>query len=177
LYAAFDAVGNGGRSPALASYSGKVLRLNADGTTPQDQPAGLPVVAAELQSPRGIDWQPSSNALWVADAKRPDIEELRVVNAANGAGRRISLPPGTGASALAFYRGTLLPGLSGDVLVAAAEGHHLLRLRLDKRDPTRVVSTERLLQDAGSPIRAVATASDGTIYAATDRSVVRVGPK
>ncbi len=180
LYVAFDAAGSGGRTPALASYSGKVLRLNTDGTTPQDQPAGLPAVAAELQSPRGLDWHPSSSALWIADAKRPEVEELRIVSAGsqNGAGRgRINLPAGTGAASMAFYRGTLLPELSGDLLVAAAEGHHLLRMRLDKRDPTRVVSTERLLQDAGSPIRAVATSNDGTIYAATDRAVLRLGPR
>jgi len=180
LYVAFDAAGSGGRTPALASYSGKVLRLNTDGTTPGDQLAGLPAVAAELQSPRGLDWHPSSNALWIADAKRPEDEELRIVSGGsqNGAGRgRINLPAGTGAASMTFYRGTLLPGLSGDLLVAAAEGHHLLRIRLDKRDPTRVVSTERLLQDAGSPIRAVATSNDGTIYAATDRAVLRLGPR
>ena len=140
----------------------------------------MPAVAAELQSPRGLDWHPSSNALWIADAKRPEVEELRIVSAGsqNGAGRgRINLPAGTGAASIAFYRGTLLPELSGDLLVAAAEGHHLLRMRLDKRDPTRVVSTERLLQDAGSPIRAVATSNDGTIYAATDRAVLRLGPR
>jgi len=180
LYVAFDAAGNGGRTPALASYSGKVLRLNTDGTTPQDQPMGLPAVAADMQSPRGLDWQPSSNAMWVADAKRPELEELRILNGGsqNGAGRgRITLPSGTGVAAVTFYRGTLMPGLTGDLLVAAADGHHLLRLKLDKRDPTRVVASERLLQDAGGPVRAVATSIDGTIYAATDRSLLRIGPR
>jgi glucose/arabinose dehydrogenase len=50
-------------------------------------------------------------------------------------------------------------------------------MRLDKRDPSRVVSTERLLQDVGSPLRAVAASPDGTIYAATDRGVLRLGPR
>jgi glucose/arabinose dehydrogenase len=180
LYVAFDAAGNGGRTPAQASYSGKLLRLNADGTTPQDQPSGLPFVASELQSPRGMDWQPSTNTLWLADAKRPGLEELRIINGTpqSRAGRaRINLPAATGAASMAFYRGTLLAGLSGDLLVAAAEGHHLLRLRLDERDPTRVISSERLLQDVGSPVRAVATSSDGTIYAATDRELLRIGPR
>jgi len=179
LYVAFDAAGNGngGRVPTQASYSGKILRLNTDGTTPQDQASDSPVVVGDLYSPRGIDWQPSSNSLWVADAKRPDFEELRIVGAGsrNGAGR-LRLPPGTGAASLTFYRGTLLPGLSGDLLVAAAEGRHLLRMRLDKRDPAKVISTEHLLEDAGSPVRAVASSSDGTIYAATDRRLVRLGP-
>ena len=37
----------------MASYSGKVLRLNVDGTTPQDQPSGIPVFAADSCTRRG----------------------------------------------------------------------------------------------------------------------------
>ena len=180
LYVAFDAASNGGRVPAQASYSGKVLRLNTDGTAPQDKPPGQLTVAADLQSPRGLDWHPSTGALWLADARRADLEELRIVGSgsqASGARGRMSLPPGTGAASMAFYRGTLLPQLSGDLFVAAAEGHHLLRVRLDKRDSARIVSTEKLLEDAASPIRSVATSIDGTIYAATDRAVLRLGPR
>jgi glucose/arabinose dehydrogenase len=181
LYVAFDTPANGGgRVAALASYSGKVLRLNTDGTAPQDQPSGQLAVAADLQSPRGLDWHPGTGALWVADAKRADLEEVRIVgagSASTGGRNRLSLPAGLGAADLAFYRGTLLPGFAGDLFVAAAEGHHLLRMRLDKRDPSKVVSTERLLQDVGSPLRAVAASPDGTIYAATDRGVLRLGPR
>jgi glucose/arabinose dehydrogenase len=180
LYVAFDAAGGNGRVAALASYSGKILRLASDGTAPPDQPLGQLAVAADLQSPRGLDWHPATGALWVADAKRADVEELRIVGAGvpnAGARNRLTLPPGSGASDLAFYRGTLMSGLTGDLFVAAADGHYLLRMRLDPRDSTRVVSAERLLQDLGGPVRAVATSTDGTIYAATDSSVLRLGPR
>ena len=177
LYVAFDASTRTGRTAALASYSGKVLRLNTDGTTPEDQRTG-PVFATDFQSPRGLDWHPSTGALWVADVKRRDLEELRVVDAASSASsRRIPLPGGTGAAALAFYRGTLLPAFEGDLFVAAEEGRHLLRLRLDPRDPARIVSSERLLQDLDSPIRAVSVTGDGTLYVATDQAVLRLGPR
>jgi glucose/arabinose dehydrogenase len=178
LYVAFDApAGGNGRVAALASYSGKVLRLNTDGTAPLDQPPGQLAVAADLQSPRGLDWHPATGVLWVADAKRADLEEVRMVGSSSAVRTRLSLPQGSGASDLAFYRGTLMPAMSGDLFVAAADGHCLLRMRLDKRDPARVVSTERLLQDVGSPVRAVATSTDGTIYAATDNQVLRLGPR
>ena len=177
LYVAFESSTRTGRTAALASYSGKVLRLNTDGTTPEDQRTG-PVFATDFQSPRGLDWHPSTGALWVADAKRRDLEELRVVDPAPSASsRRIPLPVGTGAAALAFYRGTLLPAFEGDLFVAAEEGRHLLRLRLDPRDPARIVSSERLLQDLDSPIRAVSVTGDGTLYVATDQAVLRLGPR
>jgi glucose/arabinose dehydrogenase len=177
LYVAFDASTRTGRTAALASYSGKVLRLNTDGTTPEDQRTG-PVFATDFQSPRGLDWHPSTGALWVADVKRRDLEELCVVDAASSASsRRIPLPGGTGAAALAFYRGTLLPAFEGDLFVAAEEGRHLLRLRLDPSDPAKIVSSERLLQDLDSPIRAVSVTGDGTLYVATDQAVLRLGPR
>jgi glucose/arabinose dehydrogenase len=179
LYVALDAAISTGRAPALASYSGKVLRLNADGTTPQDQPASLPVFATDIQSPRGLDFHPSTGALWVADVKRRDVEELRVIlsGAPSTSRTRIPLPAGIGAAGVAFYRGTLVPAFAGDLFVAAEEARSLLRLRFDTREPTRLVSGERLLQDAGAPIRAVSVAADGLVYVATDRTVLRLGPR
>ena len=67
LYVAFDAGQGSGRVPS-ASYSGKVLRLSPDGTTPKDQAAG-PVLASDFVSPRGLDWNPETGTLWVVDAK------------------------------------------------------------------------------------------------------------
>jgi glucose/arabinose dehydrogenase len=67
--------------------------------------------------------------------------------------------------------------LTGDLFVAAAEGRYLLRLRVDRRDPPRLVSSERLLQDLDSPVRAVATAADGALYVATDGEVLRLGAR
>ena len=137
--------------------------------------------ASAFLSPRGLDWHPETGALWVVDAKGPQGEELRiVVSGGNGQSEstrtRISLPPRTGASALAFYRGTLLPALAGDLFVAAEDGRALLRLRFDKRDATRLLSSERLLHDADSRIRAVATGPAGLVFVATDRALLRLGP-
>jgi glucose/arabinose dehydrogenase len=179
LYLAFDAGQGTGRVPS-ASYSGKVLRLSPDGTTPKDQ-AGGPVLATDFVSPRGLDWNPETGTLWVVDAKTRDAEELRIVGARGSSSTpsraRLLLPAGMGASALAFYRGTLVPAFAGNVFVAAGEGQYLLRLRVDARDPSKVTFNERLLSDLGSHIRAVTTANDGMVYVATERSVLRVGPR
>ena len=143
--------------------------------------AGTPVFAADFQSPRGLDWHPGTGALWAADVKGKAVEELRVIVSGGTVGStsraRIALPAGTGTAGVAFYRGTLLPALTGDLLVAAEDGRHLLRLRFDERDPLRVVSSERLLQDAAGPIRTVAVAPDGVVYVATDHAMLRLGPR
>jgi glucose/arabinose dehydrogenase len=87
------------------------------------------------------------------------------------------LPAGTGAAGIAFYRGTAVPAFAGDLFVAADEGRALLRLRFDRRDPTRTVSIERLLDDDGRRVRAVAIGADGLVYVATDRALLRLGPR
>ncbi len=169
LYAAFDSGGALAGADSEASYNGKVLRLNPDGTTPDDQPARSPVYMGVYRSPRGLDWHPVSGALWIADAREPALEELRVRQA------RIPLPAGTGAASIAFYRGELLPAFQGNLLVAAREGRSLLRLRLEKRDSTRVAGTERLFQDFAGSISALAVGPDGAIYLGSDRGLFRVG--
>ena len=179
LYVAFDIGLSHGRVP-VASYSGKVLRLSPDGTMPRNHPAGSPVLASDFVSPRGLDWNPETGTLWVVDAKSREVEELRILGAQGQvpAGRsRFPLPAGMGASALAFYRGTLVPAFAGNVFVAAGDGQYLLRLGIDARDPSKLTLNERLLSDLGSRIRAVSSAADGMVYIATERSVLRLGPR
>jgi glucose/arabinose dehydrogenase len=177
LYVALDDGGDPEQARQAAAYSGKVLRLNADGTTPADQPAGSPVYAADARTPRGFDWHPVTGALWILDGSGAQAQELRVLGRGpRGRARVIPLPPQTGAASMTFYRGQLLSSFQGDLLVAANQGQHLLRLRLDRRDSTRIVGSERLFQDAGTPLTLVAVGPDGSLYVGTDRALLRLGP-
>jgi glucose/arabinose dehydrogenase len=180
LFAAFDDGGDPRRAGDLASPSGKVLRLNADGTTPADQAGLTPTYATDLHSPRGFDWQPGSRVLWITDRRSDDSASLTAVGASAGAQRRgvrlaaYSLPRNTRPSSAAFLRGTSLPGLQNDLLIASAEGRHLLRVRFDRSSVTKVVSTERLLQDVVGSVRVVAVAPDAGLYIATDDAVAQI---
>lgn len=179
LYAAFDDGGNAADAGSPSTYSGKLVRLNADGSTPAD--AAGPVYESNLRSPRGFDWHPRSGVLWIADAVSPDNETLRVrasdpARPAAAVRDVRGLPPATDPAAIAFARGSLMPLLEGDLFVASRQGRHVLRLRLDRRDPTRVVGTERLFAGAGA-FTALATGPDGALYAATDTAVLRIGPR
>jgi glucose/arabinose dehydrogenase len=95
LYAAIDDGGDARRRRDAGSLNGKVVRLNADGTTPNDARSATPVYADGLGSPVAIDWDPGTSTLWVADRA-------------------------AGASAFAFYRGSLFAAWSGRMLSAAA---------------------------------------------------------
>jgi aldose sugar dehydrogenase len=182
LYVALDEGGRPGSSGDLASFNGKLLRLNPDGTTPDDQAGLTPVFSFEYRSPRGFDWQPGSGSIWIADGVANGTTRVSAVAASGQRPRRASLiaayalPSVADASAVAFYRGNLIPAFRGDLLIASDEGNHILRIRFDRNDPARVVTTERLLQDQVGNIRALAVAPDGTIYFCTPHELARLVP-
>jgi glucose/arabinose dehydrogenase len=182
LYVAFDDAGDPRHARQLASFNGKILRLNAEGTTPADQPASSPIYATDYRSPRGFDWHPVTGALWSADETGLDTEELRVVGADAARSRQsarrvtIPLPSETGALSVVFYRGALIPAFRGDLLLAAGAGNHILRMRFDRRDPVRLVSTERLLQDQVADVSVVSVDTNGAVYFCTDRALLRLAP-
>src|SRR5512138_467061 len=51
---------------SYASYAGKILRINADGTTPRDNQGATPVISAGEATVGGFDWHPATGRLWVA---------------------------------------------------------------------------------------------------------------
>jgi glucose/arabinose dehydrogenase len=176
LYVALDAADDAAERDRAASYNGKVLRLEPGGATPVDQAAGNPVHVSGLHSPRGLDWHPTTGALWVADLLDEQAEELRVWAGPSLRARRVALPALTNAAALTFYRGRLLAGMQSDLLVAAGEGH-LLRLRFDRRDSTRLLAAERLFDELPGPATLVTVGPDGAIYLGTGSQIYRIGPR
>ena len=182
LYVALDDGGNARLAGDLGSFNGKVLRLNADGTTPVDQAAASPVFSSGHSSPRGFDWHPVTGTLWIADGGPEESGRLSGVAAGDGRSKRgtvqarYALRSPAGISAVAFYRGRLIPALRDNLLLAADEGRHLLRLQFDPEAPTRVVSTERLLTDRVGPLRVVAAGPDGAIYFCTPDALARLVP-
>jgi glucose/arabinose dehydrogenase len=175
----------------LASLNGKVLRLNTNGTTPDDQAGASPLYSLAYRSPRGFDWDPTG-VLWVVDAGDAPVAlrssrllrdaSISAVAAPDGPRKRgvrkatFRLPDGGAPASIAAYRGDLLPVFQHSLLIASYEGQHLLQVRLDPDDATRILGMNRLLESRVGGIRAVATGPDGAVYFATDRAIYRLVP-
>jgi glucose/arabinose dehydrogenase len=184
LYLGIDDGGDARRAGDLGSFSGKVLRLNPDGTTPPDQAGGTPIYVVDINAPAGFAWSSAAGPLWIAQTRANGAGgELRGVLSAQDRtaqrGRiamRYVLPDGTRPSPMVIYGGRLLPAFQGNLLLAGGENGGVLRVRFDASDPLKVVSAERLFDSTGPPIRAVAAAPDGSIYVATPSTVMRIVP-
>jgi glucose/arabinose dehydrogenase len=181
LYAAFGSSGNAAAAQRMSDWRGKVLRLNLDGTTPDDQPAASPVYWHGLASPRAMAWAPAG-ALWIAERGHDGVERLRAIGASGTRPRRTGLhasyvlPGDVGASSLAFHDGSGALPFAGNLFVAAREGAYLLRVRFDEADRARAMTSEKLLEGRLGELRAVAAAPDGALYVATPATVWRLSP-
>jgi aldose sugar dehydrogenase len=165
LYVAFAAgqEGSAGREPA--SYTGKILRLNEDGTTPDDNPGHSPIVSGEHRFSGAFDWDPSSGQLLLSERDWENHDTLRIVSPGDRA--IYSFDSVVDASAAAFYAGTSIAGFGNDMFIAALDGRHIRRVRFDPAIPARVISTERLLDGEFGRISDIAVAPDGALYFCT----------
>lgn len=145
LYAAFDNGGDDQLIEDLASFNGKILRLNPDGTTPDDAARKSPVFMSGITSPRGLAWHWRSGQMWAADERRVG-----------------AVPWDNAPAALAI--------LQDDLFVGSDVG--LRRGRIDEQHPSRLTRTADVLRNL--PVHAVAAGPDGALYFATDGALGRL---
>ncbi len=177
-------------SQQLDSLAGKTLRLNEDGSVPQDnpffnQPTGQvsAVWSYGHRNAQGLDWQPGTNLMFQSEHGPGGGDEINIVERGSNYGwptvhHRLSHPrmasplleytplPAIAPASGMFYRGSTFPQLRGNFLVGCLRGECILRVQLDGK---RVVSQERLLERKHGRIREVAEAPDGTIYFSTSQ--------
>lgn len=174
----------------LGSYAGKILRINADGTTPRANAFASPIYSSGHRNPQGLDWHPATGGLWAVEHGESGNDEVNVIrNGANygwpvieGAQTMPGMEtpvtvysPAIAPSGASFYRGSLIPQFAGDLFVATLRGSHLLRLRVDPATAS-ITAQERLLEQRFGRIRDVIAGPDGGLYFSTNNRDGRGAP-
>lgn len=188
-----------------ANDIGKVIRINADGSTPDDNPK-LPGWAPEVWSighrnVQGAALRPETGQLYAVEHGAQGGDELNHSEKGKNYGWPIITygidydgskigegtakqgmepavyfwVPSIATSGLAFYTGDLFPDWKGNAFVGALAGTRVERLVFDGQD---VVAHEELLMDEGKRIRDVRSGPDGALWLLTDDTgeVLRVVP-
>ena len=193
------------KSQDLGSELGKVLRINDDGTVPQDNPfsdgageriwsyghrnpQGLVVdsegtVYLHEHGPRGGDeintLEPGKNYGWPAITHGVNYSGARVspFTAAEGMEQPLVYwVPSIAPSGMAWYDGDAFPGWRGDLFVGALVDREVRRIDLEQG---AVVKQEALFSELEERIRDVRVGSDGYLYLLTDGDqgrLIRVTP-
>ncbi len=178
LYIALDHGGAADRADDLGSLSGKVLRVDQDGTTPADQPAGPPVHLAGVHGPTGLAWLGRRQTLWVTDNLAGGVSQLLHGPAHAAWPRapqaRFALPPELGGATAVAAAPAVTPDQADSLLVAGASGQpELLRVAVGSAGDV-MATTWIALDGIDGPVRALAVGADGTVYACTAHNLLRI---
>ena len=186
----------------LSSLAGKILRLNPDGSIPEDNPyPGSPVYSLGHRNPQGLAWHPITGRLFITEhgpsATIPAEpftcchDEINMVLPGGNYGwplavgslgdQRFNLPvleSGTDTwapSGADFYRSPVFPEWNGNLFFATLRGEHLHRVVLKGPDYRQVERQERLFEGQYGRLREVAQGQDGSLYFTTSNRDGRMG--
>ncbi len=176
----------------LDSLAGKVLRVNDDGTIPEDNPfLKTPGARPEIwtygnRNPQGIAWQPGSNLIFETEHGPSYFEgrggggdEVNILEASKNYGwpeihhtetrdgmvsPLLEYSPACAPGSAMFYNGSAFPAFKGNFFFGCLGGHRIVRVVLDGR---KVVSQENLLDGNFGRIREMEQGPDGYIYFST----------
>ncbi len=174
----------------LGSLAGKILRLNADGSIPADNPFGPEsrIYSYGHRNPQGLAFDPRTGKLFETEHGPSGEVDLGAYDEVNiiVPGENYGWPVVVGAPQLpqfvdpllcypdtavppagaTFYSGALIPEWAGDLFFTSLGAHHLQRLVLDAQR-THVLAIERLYDGAYGRLRDIIEGPDGALYMST----------
>jgi glucose/arabinose dehydrogenase len=191
LYITTGEAGNPDLAQDLNSLGGKILRINSDGTIPEDNPwKDSPIYTIGHRNPQGIDWDESGNLVATEHGQSAHDEINLIIPGANyGWPDVIGDETAEGLknpilhtgddtwapSGAEFYNGDKIPQWSGKYFVATLRGSHLHMIDFDLEN-NKIISHEKLFQDEFGRLRDVQTGPDGYLYILTSNQDGRGSP-
>jgi len=184
----------------MDSINGKTLRLNDDGTVPQDNPfvdqqgARPEIWSLGHRNSQGLAWQPDSGLMFQTEHGPSGFDgpgggdEVNIVERGKNYGWPIihhkdakaglespllEYTPACAPASAMFYNGSAFPQFKGNFFFGCLRGTRIIRVVLDGR---KVVSQEDLLKNTYGRIREMEQGPDGYIYFSTSNRDGRGSP-
>lgn len=184
----------------MDSINGKTLRLNDDGTVPQDNPfvnqqgARPEIWTLGHRNAQGLAWQPGSGLMFQTEHGPSGFDgpgggdEVNIVERGKNYGWPIihhkdtkaglespllEYTPACAPASAMFYNGSAFPQFKDNFFFGCLAGRRIIRVVLDGR---RVASQEDLLKNTYGRIREMEQGPDGFIYFSTSNRDGRGSP-
>ncbi|MBE7174965.1 MAG: PQQ-dependent sugar dehydrogenase [Mucilaginibacter polytrichastri] len=167
------------------SLSGKIMRINADGSIPADNPtAGSPVYSLGHRNPQGLVWV--GNTLFSSEHGDDTDDEINIIEAGRNYGwpnvrgkceggetafcseKNVAEPiytwtPTVAPSGMTFYNGDLIPQWKNSLLLTTLKGSRLFLLKLNAGQ-TGIAEVKELFNGEFGRLRDVCVAPDGRVF-------------
>jgi len=167
---------------SVASLAGKILRLNPDGTIPEDNPfEGSPVYSYGHRNIQGLAWHPVTGELYSSEHGAEGNDEINIIKPGANYGwpieqcnaERFEKPifcfnPAIAPAGIAIPASDTL-GYQNDLLIATLKAQHLRLIDQDGSESNVLPSFGRL--------RDVIEAPDGSLYVTTSNRDGRALPE
>jgi len=162
----------------LDSLAGKILRLNDDGTIPEDNPyPNSPVYSLGHRNPQGMAWDKSGN-MYVAELGPEKNDEINLIKAGKNfgwpeqeclgnekyEGAIMCYDPGIEPGGILFYYGDAIK-LEHSFVMASLRASNLFQL-----DPEEGLKSQKSILSGVGRIRDVAQGPDGSLYVITSNT-------
>lgn len=187
--------------PSLAqdpeSLAGKILRMNPDGSIPEDNPIeNSYVFSLGHRNPQGIAWHPVTGLLYSTEHGPSGFDgpgggdEINLIEGGSNYGwplvshdetlegtiaPLIQFTPAEAPASAAFYTSNVLPMFTHSFFFGALRGRGLVRVVFSSDDPREIVTLEKIVSDVGR-VRTVVEGPDGYIYFSTSNQDGRGDP-
>lgn len=184
----------------INSLAGKILRINSDGTIPQDNPfPGSLVYSSGHRNVQGIDWNPLTNLLYATEHGpsgfdgEPGGDEINLIYSGGNYGWPLishtemgeglisplaEFSPAIAPASGMFYSGALFPQFSGNFFFGGLVGEGIYRVVFSSENPTEILLIDKMDVAVGR-VRDIVQGPDGSIYFSTSnrdgRGLVREG--
>lgn len=173
----------------LSSLGGKILRVNDDGSIPDDNPRPQSLIYAYgVRNPQGFDWHPVTGMMVETEHGPSGFDgpgggdEVNIIEAGKNYGWPVihhretkagmvspllEYTPAVAPASGSFYRGDVFPGFRNNFFFGGLRGQRIQRIVFNDSTPGRVLSHAALLKGEYGRIRDVAVGPDGYLYFST----------
>ncbi len=171
------------------SLYGKILRINSDGSIPEDNPfKGNPVWSYGHRNSQGIDWYPGTKIMYSTEHGPSGFDgpgggdEVNIIVKGGNYGWPVvshreskegmispvlEFTPAIAPASGMFYKSDKIPQFKNNFFVGCLRGNTIMRVIIDKDDPTKILSHEKLEGINLGRIRDITEGPDGAIYFST----------
>lgn len=190
LYITTGDAGNSALAQNITSTAGKILRIELDGSIPEDNPnVNSPVYSFGHRNPQGLAWN-SRNILYASEHGQTAHDEINIIQP--GANYGWPLVQGNEDSKEVIVQKPLIhseeetwapSGIAfveqgpwqGKLLVATLRGEQLITISLNGKG-TKVTSVDSWLKNRYGRLREIIQGKDGSIYLTTSNRDGRGNP-
>lgn len=181
------------------NLSGKILRINADGSVPSDNPyPGNPLWTYGHRNPQGIDWYPGTSILYSTEHGPSTFDgkgggdEVNIIEKGKNYGWPVvshdesqpgmespvlEFTPAIAPASGMFYHSDSIALFKNNFFFGCLRGNGIMRVVVDPANPKKVLSHQLMADIDFGRIREIAEGPDGAIYFSTSNKDGRGSPR